>query len=58
MSRIKSYIALLLALLTLLPLVACGTADDDKDDYIKGQKRRQGAWPDRCGRRYFHTQLQ
>lgn len=37
MSRIKSYIALLLALLTLLPLAACGTADDDKDDYIKGQ---------------------
>lgn len=37
MSRIKSYIALLLALLTLLPLAACGTADDNKDDYIKGQ---------------------
>lgn len=58
MSRIKSYIALLLALLTLLPLAACGTADDDKDDYIKGQSAGKELGQTAAGRRYFHTQLQ
>ncbi len=37
MSRINRFIALVLALLMSLPLAACGTADDDKDDYVKGQ---------------------
>ena len=37
MSRIKRCIALLLALLSLLSLAACGTADDNKDDYIEGK---------------------
>ena len=37
MSRIKRCIALLLALLSLLSLTACGTADDNKDDYIEGK---------------------
>lgn len=36
MSRIKRYIALLLVLLTVFSLAACGTADDDEDDYVKG----------------------
>lgn len=36
MSRIKRYIALLLVLLTVFSLSACGTADDDEDDYVKG----------------------
>lgn len=37
MSKIKRAIALVLALLTVLSLAACGTADDKKDDYVKGQ---------------------
>ena len=37
MSKIKRAVALVLALLTILSLAACGTADDDSDDYIKGQ---------------------
>ena len=36
MSRMKRFIALLLALLSVLSLAACGTADDNKDDYVKG----------------------
>lgn len=36
MSRIKRYIALLLVLLTVFSLAACGTADEDEDDYVKG----------------------
>lgn len=36
MLRIKRYIALLLVLLTVFSLAACGTADDDEDDYVKG----------------------
>ena len=36
MSKMKRFIALLLALLSVLSLAACGTADDNKDDYVKG----------------------
>ncbi len=36
MSKMKRALALLMALLTAFSAAACGTADDDADDYIKG----------------------
>ena len=45
MSRMKRFIALLLALLSVLSLAACGTADDNKDDYVKGNTYRLGGGP-------------